>query len=572
MTPLDFLTLLWQQKPEGLYLLIWTLQGKQSHWFRTLPEAAGFLKTYQTDVYVGVGLSGQDYGPGHRCLSAEIAGIPGLGVDFDIKSAAHPKDLPGSIEEVLTLIPALLPPTIIIATGNGIQAWWLFKEPWIFESDDERQEAATLSARLQTLFRYNASQHGWAFERLSDLARVLRIPGTINGKDPNHPKQVTVHAFGGSRYNPSELEDYLDELSVADPDAEQKAAKDWKERFADKPIAINLSARIPQEMIDRWCETDDRFKKTWFRQRSDLRDPSQSGYDMALACFGVAQNLDKQQIADLIIHHHFLHGKQHRTGLTYFYRTISKAVSQHREFDSGLAAGDRSGRHVHAGRPASDTTEDAGSADHSMMKAQTWERISEILGIRVFRLVKITGKDPIYRMDLDGAKVEFSTVKKLVTQDNVRYAIAAATNYLPPKQKPRAWEQMAQEMLGAVTEENGGEEMDLEGRARLYISQYLGETGFIDSVEGQNAQNARRPIILDGVITVCGSDIQQYVNKIWGQSLSVQAVAGMLSVLGAQTFRHHVKRFDQSRWKLPVAAFDPVQYSAQYREDPNHGE
>jgi hypothetical protein len=32
MTPFDFLNLLWQTKTEELYVLIWTLQGKQLHW------------------------------------------------------------------------------------------------------------------------------------------------------------------------------------------------------------------------------------------------------------------------------------------------------------------------------------------------------------------------------------------------------------------------------------------------------------------------------------------------------------------------------------------------------------
>ena len=94
MTPFDFLNLLWQGKPEELYILIWMLQGKQSHWFRSPFQAAEFLQDHQTDVYVGVGVAKQDYGLHHRCVSGEIAGIPGFAADFDIKSAAHPKDLP----------------------------------------------------------------------------------------------------------------------------------------------------------------------------------------------------------------------------------------------------------------------------------------------------------------------------------------------------------------------------------------------------------------------------------------------------------------------------------------------
>ena len=45
--------------------------------------------------------------------------------------------------------------------------------------------------------------------------------------------------------------------------------------------------RVPQEILDGWLEQDMRFRNTWLRQRHDLKDQSNSGYDMALACFGV---------------------------------------------------------------------------------------------------------------------------------------------------------------------------------------------------------------------------------------------------------------------------------------------
>jgi hypothetical protein len=560
MTPLDFLQLLWSNKPDELYILIWTLQGKQSYWFQSIEPAAEFVRGHLTDAYVGVGLSKQDCGSDHRCLSTEVAAIPAVWADFDIQSPAHSKNLPSSIDEALSVIPASLPPTIIIATGNGVHAWWLFKEPWIFVNDDERKEAATLIYRFQTLLQYNASQRGWAFDRLADLARVLRIPGTVNGKDPQEPKQVTVHSFRNRRYNPSEFADFLDDLSIPDPEAEQSAAKDWKERFNDKPIAINLSVRIPQEMLDRWCKADSRFKNTWFRQRSDLKDPSQSGYDMALACFGVAQKLEEQQIVDLIIHHRFQHRQKPRTGIDYFHRTIFKAANSCSHSPS-----------ISRAEPASDRGT-ADSADPEIAKAQTWDRLSAMLGIRIYRLVKITGKNPIYRMDLEEDRVEFSSVKKLISQESFRCNIAAATNKCVPKQKGKAWDEIAQVMLNALTEEEGGEEMQLEGAARLSTSQYLADTGFIDAVEGQNTQNARKPMIFDGAITLCSNDFQFYLNKTTGQNLPVSAIASMLSVIGGKSFRLHRKGVDQWRWKLPPGEFDPAKYSAQYREDFNHGE
>jgi hypothetical protein len=58
MTPHAFLDLLWQHKPEDLYVLLWTLQDKRSHWFRDVGKAGDFAANVNGhDVYVGVGLS-----------------------------------------------------------------------------------------------------------------------------------------------------------------------------------------------------------------------------------------------------------------------------------------------------------------------------------------------------------------------------------------------------------------------------------------------------------------------------------------------------------------------------------
>ena len=123
MTPLEFLTMLWDAKPADLYILIWERDGKQSHWFRDLGAGAKWVAAHSSDVYVGVGLSGCDYGPHRRCPSEKVAGIAGLWADFDLRSEAHTKPLPATIEDALSLIPDGLPPTIILVTGNGLHIW-----------------------------------------------------------------------------------------------------------------------------------------------------------------------------------------------------------------------------------------------------------------------------------------------------------------------------------------------------------------------------------------------------------------------------------------------------------------
>ncbi|MCW5981976.1 MAG: hypothetical protein KIT09_28080 [Bryobacteraceae bacterium] len=568
MTAREFLELLWSGKPEALYILIWTLQDKRSYWLRDIGQAAAIVEACrQMDIYVGVGLSPDDFGPHQRCPAEKIAGVAGQWADFDIRGDAHSrKALPRTIDEALSIIPAALPPTIVISTGNGAHAWWLYKEPSVFETDADRQEAAALAARFQTLLRYNAAPRGWAFDRLADLPRVLRIPGTSNCKDPANPKPVAPYSFTGRRYNPSDIEEYLDELGIPDTEAQRRAAREWAEHFEDKPLVVNTGARIPDETLERWMEADLRFRNTWLRQRHDLRDQSQSGYDLALACFGVDAGLTEQQIVDLIVHHRSVHNERQRTRVDYFQRTLAKAARGREAIDpiAILSGAPQPAATASAGEisPPASAGAEPQQPDPEIAKAILCERISQVLGVRVLRIVKVTGKEPTYQMELESATLEFSNVGKLIDQSHVRVAIASAANQLIPKIKPRAWEQLAQTMLDALIETDGGDETDFKGSIRMYINQYLTDAGFIETIENQPPNSLRSPTIIGGRIAICSSDLQPHVNKTFSQALSVKAIASMLAAIGARNIQVKGKTFKpQSRWLLPVEEFHPADFT-----------
>jgi hypothetical protein len=329
-------------------------------------------------------------------------------------------------------------------------------------------------------------------------------------------------------------------------------------------VVINPAARIPQETLDGWMAQDMRFRNTWLRQRHDLKDQSQSGYDLALADFGVEAGLSEQQIVDLIVHHRSLYAQKQRTRIDYFQRTIAKAYRQ--------------GPTTEAPQAAPCAPEDRPADGNAMPgpelgKTLLCEQISRALGVRIVRLVKITGKEPAYHMELEDAKIEFPHVGKLISQEAVRVAIAAAAGKLIPRIKPKHWEQLAQVMLDACIVEQGSVEMEWEGAARTYVAQYLAETGFIESIDGQTVQNQRKPMVIDGRIAINASDLQIYVNKTTFQNLSVKAIASMLSVMGGKQVRVRGQRFrEQSRWLLPVEQFDPSEYSARGQEETHAGE
>lgn len=540
-----FLEALFGGKPNELHMLLWTLPEKRSNWFQNVDSAIQFAESLrQHDLYVGVGLSGQDYGESRRCPSNEVAGIVGLWADLDLKSDAHPKAaLPATVEDAIKILPEQLPPTFVVCTGNGAHAWWLFREPLIFASDEERAEAANLALRWQSLLRLNASAHGWSFDRLADLARVLRVPGTQNCKNPASPKPVEIYSQTDRHYNPSDLAEYLDDQEIPDDETQERAAQTWKARLSDKPLAVDPSATVPDELLGKYMESDPRFKKTWLRQRDDLKDQSQSGYDMALANFGFENGLSEEQVVELIIHHRRIHGQRPRTRLDYFQRTIAKAFRRNEDIAAPAEV---------PGQPAPQRP------DTATARALLCEQISNAIGVRVLRIVKIGGQEPTYRVELEATKVGFASVDKLVGQQSFRMKIASAVEHLVPRIPGKAWDRIAQMMLNALTVEDGGDESDLVGAAKMYVERYLSETPFIDAEEEQPYQTRFKPAVYEGQIAIRSHDLQQHINKAWGENRAIKEVTAMLSALGASSTRLKRTRLrDQSRWLLPASEFAP---------------
>ncbi|MGC8731424.1 MAG: hypothetical protein ACP5RC_04115 [Halothiobacillaceae bacterium] len=585
-SPRWFLDELFGGKPDELYLLIWTLADKRSRWFRNVEAAAAAVEALVAqDVYVGVGLAPRDYGPTQRCPSEEIAALAAVWADFDVLSDAHAKkSLPSTIEQALSVVPPAVPPTIIVSTGNGAHAWWLLKEPYLFDGDRDRRWAASVVLRWQTLLRFNAANRGWSFDRLADLARVLRIPGTFNCKDPAHPKPVTLYQLTDRRYNLSDLEEFLDELGIPDAEAEEQNRRAWAERFKDKPIAVNLKAELPEDLLKRLVEADLRFRNTWFRQRHDLKDQSQSGYDLALADFGMDAGLSDQQIVDLIVQHRRMHRQKARTRVDYYERTLAKAAQRADTVDS-LPPPSLSSSTPSAPGPASEARSGDKPAEMAIAKEDSQrpvdptaakvalcEYISQVLGVRILRIVKITGKEPTYQLVLENATIELAHVGKLLEQNSIRMAIATATNKLIKRLKPKLWDQLAQTMLDALIEEEGGPETQLEGAMRMYLEQYLTDVAFIPAIEGQPSNALRRPMVLGDQIAVNSADLQLFINKTFVQNLSVKAVASMLAAIGAKNIRvRSAKNGEQGRWLLPPEQFNPLDYCKRPSDEESHG-
>lgn len=119
-----------------------------------------------------------------RGFSSTARAIGGVWLDLDVAGVGHKKaNLPPTVDAALDLVGAMpLTPTCALSSGGGLHVWWLLKEPWIFESEKERAQAARIVYGWQCVARDLCAKRGWELDSTHDLARVLRLPGTVNRK------------------------------------------------------------------------------------------------------------------------------------------------------------------------------------------------------------------------------------------------------------------------------------------------------------------------------------------------------------------------------------------------------
>lgn len=201
------------------YHYLWYVSNKQSAWLPTsepLPDVTG-----QADVYFGVhpcymipptNAGGEIKPPAQvRSQLGYIGAVNCLFADFDAKQFVTKADpdldrgLARTLQHITKIDP---PPTALIPSGGGFHAYWILSEPWILRNTADRQQASKLQARWCDWVGGDKGAH--------DLARVLRVPGTLNTK---YTPSATV---GPMEYHPERVYD-LDDLAGLLPEVAERA-------------------------------------------------------------------------------------------------------------------------------------------------------------------------------------------------------------------------------------------------------------------------------------------------------------------------------------------------------------
>lgn len=204
--------LTWLYGPEPLGL-IW-IGGQQDNFvgrtFTSIDEAAAYADTFITGgVYHRLTtLRTIERGRG---TAGDSAYLPGFAMDLDLKGPGHKAlNYPETDDDLTTLLrKAGLPePSAWVHSGGGRYPFWKLDQPADLTIPGALDRAATISARLHKHVITWAGELGWKVDNTSDLARVYRLPGTMNRKTDT-PVMCTVIRQGELRHSLDALEHAL---------------------------------------------------------------------------------------------------------------------------------------------------------------------------------------------------------------------------------------------------------------------------------------------------------------------------------------------------------------------------
>lgn len=145
-----------------------------------------------------------------RGAAGDSHALPGLWADVDFGTEGHKPGpglaLPPDEDTARAIVTAsgLPAPSLWIHSGGGFYPWWLLDAPLILD-DTTRPFAGDASKAWQQILKRSADHLGYEYGAgVGDLARVLRVPGTVNRKT-HTPRPCHIVEDTGAAYSLDEL-------------------------------------------------------------------------------------------------------------------------------------------------------------------------------------------------------------------------------------------------------------------------------------------------------------------------------------------------------------------------------
>lgn len=522
-----FLEHLFGSKPSRSSVQIWIRSPKPVTWFCDDLDAAAAKAVNaaaQFDVYMGCGIGAQAHEKPqrHRLKADEVAGIPGVWADLDINGGPDAKEgAAPTCDAALELASALLEPTLLISSGYGVQAWWLFEDPWIFSSTAEREQAKRVVGGYQGALRAAARRLGWGLDATQDLARVMRLPGTFNHKGAA-PVPVKFIELEGKRYQLEEIAELGQGFTLANAAPSTNGA--------GPHIEIRHGVSPDPRFVELMTQEQD-FLNLWQRKpvaTKGLRDKSLSGIEWELARWLVRAGLIDQGVADILVMWRNTQepgdprGKLRAERLA---QTIGKVrVGLQHELDMEFIQTERASAIEHM--------EQVNTGAAPVNEGKLMANFNRIIGGPAIARLKQFTRDPIharFSIELeDGREVPLGKFDMLASQTQFSRAYAAVTGHYPAPVKSDKWHGAVAALLKAATVIDNIEDSGI-GQMEMLIDDYIDYAG---SSDRDSSCMIGAPFVENGITYLSLAHLVSWLRRSQGERADRADIAANLRVLG----------------------------------------
>lgn len=470
-----------------------------------------------------------------RWYSESAAAIGGLWLDVDVANSSHKKaGLFESDDKAIEFLYGIIavPPSFVLKTGGGFHAWWRLSVPLIFPADD-RERAAALVQAWQDFCIADAQERDYVVDSTFDLARMLRLPGTVNGKYGS--EIISLAPIGTSSLECTTLHDVdtfsllcgarIEEILTCSDTAPSTDIEAGPEGGLD--VSCTPFKPTPA-FIDSITEMSADFADLWERRR---KLPSQSEYDLAIANQLVKLNRSDQEVTDALIVHRRDAGLEAKPRVDYYVRTLARAKS-------GTETPElRRERIVKEKKAATNRLKEDIAAEDGSDARSTSARIRDVnqtLGgrVNIINVLRYDGDPPMYSLETDKGVVTLGTVNCILQPNLLRNAIASITGICIIRHKAATWDPIAQAILSACEHVDLGEVSHPAAKLADDVSMYLDETR--SGKARDDAMSSRLPWRDSDTGEVWGSlpDLVRWLHTA-GEKVPAATVARRLRELGS---------------------------------------
>jgi len=410
---------------------IWTSTNKKHKWCNSIEKATEVaISTADEDTYFTMGVFPKGV---TKRTKDNVMGIFGVWLDVDTGDKDNGKtylsDIPTAIEWVMDALAGKW--THIVHSGGGLHVYLMFDEPFMIESDKDRE---TAELAVKAYWSWASSICPGDIDPLTDLSRIMRLPGTMNTRSR---ERCNVIESCDTAISITDLIEILPEVSLAETC--QVAGIDGEVDIASLKdrIALMISADLT-------------FSDTWNRKRQ-FNDRSPSGYCLSLANQFCMAGLSNAEVAAALEMWRATQLDAKSKPPEWYQTTIGKAraIAGVEGFDERLTA-------------AVLETDDE----------QKENVVAEVFGARLLKFVKNEvprykgNKEKVsYTMKFEAGTIEIPSTAVLLQQKAIRELMFEHLGIVFKTMKGPQFDKVMTLLLGVME----GKELDLEGNIAFAV-------------------------------------------------------------------------------------------------------